>query len=146
MCFYLKKATAEHCNLLFKWTNDKEVRENSFTKDVIKYDEHVKWFNDKLNSPNCKIFIFYLDNVPVGQVRIDVDNHEAVISYSLDNNFRGKGLSAEMIGLLEKNIDTNVNKLIGYVKFSNVISQRVFEKLRYTKELSDNCIKYSKII
>ena len=146
MRFYLKKAAAEHCDLLFKWSNDKEVRENSFTKDAIKYDVHVKWFNDKLNSPNCDIFIFYLDNVPVGQARIDVENHEAVISYSIDNNYRGRGLSTEMIGLLEKNVDTNVNKLIGYVKFSNVISQRVFEKLGYTKELNNNYIKYSKII
>lgn len=142
---FLKKASKADCDLLFKWANDKEVRENSFTKDEIKYDDHIKWLEDKLNCCTSDIFIFYLDNEPIGQVRIDIENNEAVISYSIDKDYRGNGLSTKMLAQLEVNIESNINKLIGYVKFNNVTSQKVFEKLAYTKTQGDDCIKYYKI-
>ena len=87
--------------------------------------------------------------MPIGQVRIDVESKMAVISYSLDKNYRGKGLSVVMLSLVEEEIRNsciNINKLIGFVKFENIASQKVFESLKYNKKIhSDEFLEYEKI-
>ena len=35
-----KKANKNHCELLYKWVNDKDVRKNSFSTNFIEYEKH----------------------------------------------------------------------------------------------------------
>lgn len=144
-----RKAKESDCDILFKWANDKIVRENSFKADEINYNEHISWFHSKLNSNNCYMFILCIINVPVGQVRIDVENEKAIISYSIDKNYRGQGLSIKMLNMLEQLVKKDaikINEFIGYVKINNISSQKVFQKLNYNKLNYDNYIKYYKLI
>lgn len=145
----LKPASKKACDLLFNWANDEDVRKNSFTDNKILYKDHIKWFNNKINSDKCFIFILYFAEIPAGQIRIDIENENGVISYSIDKDFRGKGLSEIMISQLEAEVKKNkeyINKLVGYVKFGNVISQKVFENLKYEKITHDDFLEYKKII
>lgn len=144
MQIYLKRATQDDCDLLFKWANDKIVRENSFNNNEIKYEEHNKWFSKKINSNTTDIFIFYYGSAPVGKVSIDIENKEAIISYCIDKDYRGRSLSIEMLRLLETNIKREIDKFVGYVKYDNAKSQKVFERLGYQKLECDNYIKYYK--
>ena len=89
--------------LLFNWINDPEARKNSYQKEAVNYEDHVKWFTEKMNSGKCLIYLF-LDNdeeKPVGQVRIEKinshGNEEALISISIDADARGKGYASKMI-------------------------------------------------
>ncbi|MCB2297181.1 GNAT family N-acetyltransferase [Clostridium tagluense] len=141
---YLKKATYNDCDLLFNWANDKTVRESSFNNNKIEYEEHINWFQNKLNSNDTDIFIFYYQHIPVGKVSIDIENKEAIISYSIDKDYRGLRLSTDMLKLLEKNVERPISKFVGYVKYDNVQSQLVFERLGYQKVKCDNYIKYYK--
>lgn len=144
---YLKKAQENHCDLLYSWANDKLARQSSFNQDKIIYSDHVKWFHSKLISSNCDIYILYVDATPVGHVRIDIKDKSAIISYCIDKNYRGYGLATKMIQLLEEEVKSkfnNINTLVGYVKFENVNSQRIFEKLGYKKINNKNCLKYYK--
>lgn len=144
----LKRASRKDCDLLFKLANDEEVRKNSFSSDKILYEDHIKWFNNKINSDKCIIFILKFKDNPVGQVRIDIESEAAVISYSLDKNYRGKGLSVTMLSLLEeeiRNSNIDINKLVGFVKFENIISQKVFEKIEYNKIIHSEFLEYEKI-
>lgn len=143
---FLKKASKDDCDLLFNWANDVYSRENSFNSSQINYDEHVIWFDNKLNSNNSNIYIFYYNSFPVGQARIDIENNEGIISYSIDNYYRGQGLSKNMLCLLEKKVNNKVNKLIAFVKYDNIRSQRKFEQLDYTKLEYKSYIKYYKVI
>lgn len=146
---FLRQVQNEDCDLLFKWSNDKLVRENSFNSNEIKYNDHINWFYNKLNSSNCHMFILYFTNIPIGQARMDVQNKEAIISYSIDINYRGQGFSLKMLKMLEKaaqNCNSEIDKLIGYVKLNNISSQKVFEKLEYNKLDCDKYIKYYKLI
>ncbi|WP_162920289.1 GNAT family N-acetyltransferase [Clostridium fermenticellae] len=149
MNLYLRKAVLEDCDLLFNWANDKIVRQNSFNQKGILYENHVKWFNKMMNFDRCSIFILCSKNVSLGQVRIEIENKTAVISYSIDKKYRGKHLAIEMLNLLEKNVGNSkvdVNKLVGYVKLDNYISQRVFEKLKYNAKIHDNFYEYYKLL
>lgn len=149
MNLYLRKATFEDCDLLFNWANDKLVRQNSFNKQKILYKEHRMWFNNMMNSDICSIFILCCKNRPLGQVRIEIENKFAIISYSIDKNYRRKHLSIEMLSLLEKklsNSNSNIVKLIGYVKIENISSQKVFQKLKYNQIHYNNFYKYYKLL
>ncbi|WP_069187756.1 GNAT family N-acetyltransferase [Clostridium diolis] len=142
-------ASKQDCDLLFDWANDKAVRENSFSSHKILYEDHIKWFNDKINSNKCFVFILKFKGNSAGLVRIDVEDKKAIISYSIDKNYRGRGLSKVMLDLLETEVVNNkisINNLIGLVKFENVASQKVFESLKYNKIICNEFLEYEKYL
>lgn len=148
MNLYLRKAVFEDCDLLFNWVNDELVRQYSFNQEKILYKDHRVWFKKMINSDICIIFILCSGSIQLGQVRINIENKDAVISYSIDKNYRGNHLSIEMLSLLEKKIinnEININKLIGYVKIENVNSQKIFRSLKYKEIFYGKFYKYYKI-
>ncbi|MCY6370411.1 GNAT family N-acetyltransferase [Clostridium ganghwense] len=149
MSIYLKKVCEEDCQLLFHWANDEQVRKNSFNNKEISYEEHIKWFNKKLKSTTCYMFILYDEKIPVGQVRIDIEDTTAIIGYSISSDFRGKGYASKMLEMLETEVKKNllyIKKLIANVKFDNIFSRKIFKKLRYTEILKGDYIEYYKEI
>lgn len=149
MSIYLKKVSKEECDLLFKWANDKETRKNSFNNKEISYEDHVRWLNNKLNSNTGHIFILCNEKTPIGQVRIESENGNAIISYSIDSNYRGKGYASKMLILLEEEVGNKflfIKKLVGNVKYDNIPSRKIFKKLGYIEMLKDNHMEYYKEI
>jgi RimJ/RimL family protein N-acetyltransferase len=149
MDLYLRKADFGDCDLLFDWANDDEVRRNSFNQNKILYGDHVVWFNKVMNSSKYMIFIFLSGSIPLGQVRIEIENGTAVISYSVDRKYRGKHLASKMLTLLENeviNSKLNISKLVGYVKFDNNISKKVFQDLNYNEVLRKDFYEYYKLL
>lgn len=148
--YRLKLAVEKDCELLFKWTNDEKVRENSFSAHKIEYEVHKEWFFKKLYSENSFIFICYWNENPVGQVRVDITNdHEGIISYSVDCNNRNKGIGKNMLTVLENyvlELNDNIESLVGYVKFNNEYSKNIFKSLGYTELTEEDKLKYYKII
>lgn len=135
---FLKKAQWPDVDLLFAWTNDNEVRSNSFNSTPIEYENHKKWFGDCIKNENADIYICYSDNDPVGQVRLNYEDDRAVISYSISCKYRGKGFGKIIIKLIEAEVISNhpvINCLVGSVKTSNIASQKIFEYLEYEKYL-----------
>jgi RimJ/RimL family protein N-acetyltransferase len=145
MRLYLRTAKEKDCDLLFNWVNDYDVRKNSFNTNQILYENHKKWFNEKMKSKDSLIFICYLDKLPIGQIRIDIKDKIGVINYSIDKNFRGKGLGKNMMKkLIEEIRFSNIElvKLIGRVKINNIPSQVVFKKLGFYERKLDNYFEY----
>lgn len=130
----LRTAVNKDADLLFTWVNDPEVRKSALNTEPILWESHLKWFKNKLNSEYCKIYI--IENKlkkPVGQVRIELENNEWRIDYSIDKTFRGLGLGKEII---QKMLDENPGKSFrAEVKLTNKPSQKVFQKLGF-KEVS----------
>lgn len=141
------RATKSHCDLLYKWANDDEVRKNSFNSDQISYDTHVKWFEGKLRSSSSYIFIGFIDSTPVGQVRMEIDGLSGVISYSIDKEWRGNGLGNVFLQELPFLITTHnvkVTRLIGRVKVGNLQSQKAFERAGFQKHDGNGFFEYVK--
>jgi len=146
---YLRKATVDDMELLFEWANDKETRQNAFNSHQITYEEHQKWFLRKLESGNTAIYIYCIEDIPIGQVRIDIDNENGLISYSVDAEHRSRGHGSKTVELLETIVSKetlNLKVLIAKVKKSNIPSQRVFERLHYLISEKDDYIEYKKEI
>ena len=41
---YLRQADEKDMDLIFQWANEPVVRKNSFTIDMIAYEEHKEWY------------------------------------------------------------------------------------------------------
>lgn len=119
-------ATIKDAELLYEWVNDKEVRQNSFNSDEISWEGHRKWFEKKLEDKNSKIFIFYEEDKPVGQMRLDKINSQWFIDYSIAKEFRGQGYGAKMVNSIKDTV--NESPLIAEVKSENKASAKTFEK------------------
>jgi UDP-2,4-diacetamido-2,4,6-trideoxy-beta-L-altropyranose hydrolase len=122
--------------LIWEWANDPAVRAASFSSEPIPWEQHRQWFRAKLNDPDC---VFYIaideEETPIGQVRYDVSGHEAVVSISLDVNFRGKGYGSAIIEFAARKLYRTVGaKLIhAYVKTDNEASISAFLKAGFKK-------------
>lgn len=149
MCFILRAIREEDCDLLFEWVNDREVRQAAFNSDTILYEDHRKWFYNKLGSSLTHIFIICVGENPVGQIRIDMESNEGIISYSIAKVYRGHGYGARA---LEKLVDEvkargiKIERLIGKVKNNNIRSCRAFEKAGFIGVKRKDYIEYYKPI
>lgn len=77
----------------------------------------------------------YMEDEPVGQIRITVSGDTAEISYSICVEKRCMGYAKEMVGLLQVQVQKDfpgVKKLIAKVKPDNIASQKVFLDTGYT--------------
>lgn len=145
----LKEVTSEDIDLLFEWANDDTVRGNSFNSSKIEYNEHKAWFYRKLQSCDCKIYIGYCNDIPIGQIRIDIEGEAAVIGYSVDRRYRGKGFGTLLLNeLISKVREANrhIKRVIGKVKDNNFSSQRTFEKAGFIRKIEDENIIYYKSV
>lgn len=123
-------ANSNDSYLFFQWANDPDVRKNAFNQEPIKWENHQKWFSDRLESHNSLLLIFFDNNEPVGQVRIEWEKAGGVIDFSVAATERGKGWGAKMLVELSKLHQKlpNTPLLQGIVKQDNKASQNAFIK------------------
>ena len=84
-------------NLLWRWANDRETRQNSFTTSPIPYAEHIEWLAKRLGSDATRIWIFSDGDVPVGQVRFDSAGAVAEIGITVAPEQRARGYGRAML-------------------------------------------------
>ncbi len=140
-CFYrlsasLRNAELSDCDTIFSWVNDSTVRSNAFNSQVIELTDHKTWFNKKLADENSHIFILYFQNINFGQIRFDIENKTATISYLIDKDFRGLGFGSLIV---KKGIEkiSEINReltLIALVKPINEASIKVFQHLGFQQK------------
>ena len=63
-----RKSNEEDLLLYFNWANDSSVRENSYQTKRIDFEDHQKWYLNKIKDPNCLMLIFENHlGFPIGQ-------------------------------------------------------------------------------
>lgn len=138
---FLRAVTKEDCDVIFDWANDELTRAQSFNTSKILYEDHVRWFEKKVESSNTYFYILVNDGVDVGTVRVDiVDNipeylgdKVGLISYSVAPEHRGRGFGIVILSLLEDKMkdESDISVLVGEVKNTNKASCAIFEFLKY---------------
>lgn len=130
----LRKARFSDMDLLYKWANDPIVRKNSFHSEPISYETHRLWFNHMMQDESVCQFILMDGDIPVGQIRLNVDMEEAEIGYSIAKEFRGKGYGRKILQLIIDEVNEQfpkVKKLVAKVKPGNNTSRKLFEREGY---------------
>ena len=132
----LRKARESDCKLLWEWVNDPDVRLSAFSSEPIPWDIHVRWFRERLEKWNPFLFIALDDqDVPLGQIRFDIDQSKAKIDVSIDKGKRGLGCGPTLIekGVQEIFRKTLIKEVHAFVKVSNESSIRAFEKAKFER-------------
>lgn len=120
---------------LFEWRNHSKIREVSFNKNEISWDQHHQWFNSILQNDKRLLLIGEYKNKPIGVVRFDFLNETAEISIYLVQQHYSAGLGMPLIKAAEDWIyqyRKTTKRLNANVIESNGQSQRFFIKAGYT--------------
>lgn len=157
MVLYLRKVVIEDMEDIYQWAIDPEVRKNSFHTEGITYESHEVWFESVLKNPNILQYVLEdrsekVEDIQIrkiGQIRVLLEKEEAIISYSIAKEQRGKGYGVRIVSLVEEKIGEVSQKTVmcvAKVKYDNKASIRVFEKCGYTKYEKSNYLEYRKQI
>lgn len=128
-----RKAIEADVKVLFDWANDLDVRQNAINSQLITWEVHEKWFQNRLESSTSKIFIFLIDEQPIGQVRFELEKNQWLIDYSIDKLYRGKGLGKLMLKEILSYFKTR-EPIIAYVKIENIVSAKIFNSLDFVRK------------
>lgn len=129
----IRKANENDLMLYFEWTNDEEVRKQSFNSEPIAFENHEKWFHKKIADANCLMLIFEdAQQVPIGQVRFENNEEErtSIIGISLDAYYRGKKLASKIVELAAVYFFKEHHNFTiqAYIKAENIGSIGAFSK------------------
>lgn len=144
--YVLRPANEDDAKLLFDWRNEKETRNNSFSTEAVKWEDHISWFKKKLADEKSRIYIYGNQFDNVGQVRIDILDSLCAISYGIDKRYRNKGYGTQMLLELEKLLIQECKNYIleAEVKECNIGSRRIFTKLGYVEENKGTYVIFKK--
>jgi RimJ/RimL family protein N-acetyltransferase len=146
---YLRQVNDSDMELLYRWANDSTTRAHSFDSTPISFVSHQNWFRQKIVSKNVLFFIYHYDNKDIGQIRLDIENDTAIINYTIDSAFRGKGYGYRMMYLVEKKVwdeYPEIKRFQAQVKYKNNASLNIFRKLNYTEYREVNLIRFIKAV
>lgn len=125
---FYRKVKISDSKILFEWKNEKTSRSNSLNKTKICWDEHLKWFTEKINNSNVEMYIFHKFN-NVGLLRLENFKNKTKISFSVDYFYRGKGIGKKIIETAL--IMHPQNNFIADVLSENKNSHRIFSKNKF---------------
>lgn len=123
---------------IFNWRNDKLTRIMSHNNNIIKWNDHVKWFSASLKNKNKIILICEECHTKekVGVVHFDFKGTKALVSINLSPKKRGKGKAnvclQKAIAYFKNNYPL-INTFIAEIKSINFASQASFLKIGFIK-------------
>lgn len=128
--FVLREVRTADKDLLFRWANDSLTRRNAFSTAPISYENHEKWFANTLNSASRIQLILEKEGVPVGQIRLDIEDGTAEVDYSIAPEYRGKGYGKIICDMMVRYAKSHleIKRIVARVKTSNVASKKCFLK------------------
>jgi len=130
----VREAQLSDLLLYWHWVNDPVVRKNAFNENIIKWQEHQKWFDKKLNDSSSILLLIESSVGPIGQVRFDKVESGYEIDYSLGKQFRGFGVAKAMLSKAINYVrEENISTLTAKVKVGNIASKKVFQYLGFTE-------------
>ena len=125
---FFREAIATDVNLLFEWVNEEESLSFSLNSEKVEWEDHQKWFKQKLRDHKTTFFIFQMKEA-LGQVRLDLVNGKYRISFSVDKKYRGKGIGSKMLAIVLL-LNPGFN-FFAEVLEQNKASRKIFSKLNF---------------
>ncbi len=137
--FQLRPAKISDAELLYNWRNDPLTRQFSHHQEEIDFNAHYAWLKNSLHNENRKIHIVYIDIEPVGTVREDFSDGITELSWTVNPDFRGKGIGEAMVSFVANRIK---NPIKAEVKESNTASKRIAEACGMRLEKTQNKVMF----
>ena len=136
----LRKSIFNDWKVLLDWRNDPLTRKNSFTQEIIKEENHKKWFEKNLTNLKSNIFILENEiNESVGTIRSDeIDNNSYLLSWNISPNHRKKGYGSLILNLFLQN---KIGIFTAEIKPKNLASIKMVKKNGFKRVNEQTYIK-----
>ena len=139
----LRQAVESDSEALLEWRNDATTRAFSLISDEVTREEHDAWLNKTMQDKNCLLLIGEVLGNPVGMVRINIlsDSGLGQVSINLNPDFRGRGISRQLLGsslLFGAQVLNNISKYCADIHIENVASQKIFISAGFVKSPDKN--------
>jgi deoxyribonuclease-4 len=124
------------CKDLYDWRNHPIVRKNSYNTESFSFENHQKWFQEKLQSQETTIYIAYSKSKKIGMIRFEDQKDMIQVSVMLNPQYIGQGLGKKLIELgVQKFKQRNATDkaIVAQIKQDNVASIKAFEKAGFQK-------------
>ncbi len=145
----LRAATMDDAELLLAWRNEPSIRAFFFDANPVGMASHREWLEHKLGSPDHHHWIGMLDGAPIGSIRFDVEEDQAVISIIIAPPFQRRGFAAQLLARGEaalKSRRADVKMLVAEVLRGNLASRRLFLKAGFAAVAETDAIfRFEKI-
>lgn len=134
--FLIRLATIDDMKNVFDLSNDDVVRKNSINQEKIKWEDHIRWYENRIKRTEEPFYIVEsLNKDFIAQVRFDKKD-EHIISISISKDFRSKGLASKIIKRCSE--ESGRKEIAAFVKEENIASQKAFVKAGYKFNSKDN--------
>jgi len=118
----------EDVDVTFKWQIHPQVRRYSRNTHAPSIQDHTYWFKDSLDNKKREIWIFEVNNQPIGQLRLD-RGEKNEISILISPQYAGRGYGGIALrNLCEQYLDL---ELWAYINLDNVASKATFERANF---------------
>lgn len=145
----MEQAKLTDLECTYNWVLDTKIRQFSFSKDVITFNHHKKWFLEKVSSENCNYYIAVRGSKRIGSIRFDIVDSSATLSYLVDSSLHGKGFGKTILaeGIQRFSKDRpDINIVKGLVMIENKASIKIFESLNFENEINETGLVFYKRI
>lgn len=135
--FKLRAASARDSRQIFELSNSPGVRANSINTGKIEWAGHRRWYAAKIKDPRYLFLVAEAGGKFAGQLRYELDGPEALVSVSIAEAFRGRGLAVPLLAAGSKKLFASfpgVRRINAYIRPANKPSVRAFEKAGYRFE------------
>ncbi len=130
----LRRAVWDDCNSVYKWRYAEETLRYIFNTESISLAAHRDWFQATLENPDMILLIGEIEGKPVGVVRYDISETEALISVYLVPGIQGQGIGTKLIQVGSDWLNQNcpaIKTINAEILPVNVGSLKAFEKAGY---------------
>ena len=134
---FMRIARREDVDSVYNLANDPIIRQMSFSSNNIAYEDHVRWFEKKINDPNCLFYLFFDGINLVAQIRFERYSYDsAKVSISIALSYRGQGLAKDFMAeaLAAACAKWRLSEVRALVKVDNVASNKFFLKCGFVFE------------
>ena len=121
-------------DLIFGWQSDPRIRLFFRNPRTPTRDEHKRWMQHTLSSPDRHLFLIEYNDLPVGVLRLDkyADPRTYEVSISISNSYQGCGIGKAALRFTQK-------ALVGWsfraeVHPDNIASRILFSSAGYREE------------
>lgn len=133
----VREVGANDVNSIFEWRNNPRIRNASKNAELIPFTEHKNWFNSTRKNKNVILLIGEFSDTPIGVVRFDFHENEAVVSiYLVPEEPLAIGMGATLLKKCEKWLmaETKMSVvLVADVLNANHPSEKMFLASGYSK-------------
>lgn len=135
----VRKAAPGDVRTIYELSNQRSVREASFSSDQIDWSEHVKWFEAVLADPCHGFYVAETGGVIVGQIRFRLAGKCATVSVSIDPRYRRGNVGTRLFhgALAAFGAHHPLEEVVARIKKRNMESVAFFRRMGFEPHSSE---------